>query len=75
MKTREIDVTKNREVKIPSSWKGKVRIFSFKDAILIKRVEESALTLSEILEETKQLRDKISEKDIQEAIAHARARI
>lgn len=71
MTTREIDIQKNESIKLPSGWRsGKAYIFEDKNTLIVKK--SSTPDFSYVREKLRKLKNKISQKDINQAIKSAR---
>lgn len=67
MKTKEIDIRKTGSVQLPQEWKnGKAYILEGKDILVIKKY--SVPDFSYVRTKLRQLKNKISQKDIEKAI-------
>ena len=71
MTTREIDTKKIESIKLPRSWKnGKAYVFESEDTIIVKKIQNP--DLSYVREKLRKLKNKISQKDINQAVEDAR---
>jgi len=71
MITKEIDIQKTNSIKLPQSWKkGKAYISEEKDVLIIKKYSVPDFTY--VREKMRQLKNKISDEDIEKAIDAAR---
>ena len=71
MRTIEIDIQKTNSIQLPQGWKkGKAYISEDKDILVIKKY--SVPDFAYVREKLRQLKNKITDKDIEEAIAAAR---
>jgi len=71
MRPREIDIQKINSIKLPRGWRqGKAYIIENKDVLIVKKY--SVPDFSYVRSNLRQLKDRISQKDINQAINSVR---